>query len=257
MVDQETAVVPTTRQSDSARPQAPSTNDRHDSKPPRPPLFLPLAILIALTAVLRFSELDLVVADAFYVDSVGFPFKHTLLARVLHELCPVIVAMVVIYFVVAMIGSRWSTRLRAQRVAASFLLVSMALGPGLVVNTIFKGHFGRPRPSEVTRYGGPYEYRRVWQRGPRVGQSFPSGDASIGFYFGVPAFLVWRRRPRAGRGFLVLGFLMGAAFGLSRIAQGAHWTSDVLWSAGFVYLTGYLTGELFHAAGRRFRESAP
>jgi len=242
MAGQEIPVVPTTR--------------RSVSKPPRAPWLWPLVILISLTAALRFTDLDLIVADAFYVDSAGFPFKHTRAAVVLHELCPAIVAMVVLYFAVAMIGSRWSTTLRSRRIAASFLLVSMALGPGLVVNTIFKGHFGRPRPSEVTRYGGPYEYRRVWEWGPRVGQSFPSGDASIGFYFGVPAFLVWRRRPRAGRGFLVLGLLMGAVFGLSRIAQGAHWTSDVLWSAGFVYLTGYLTGELFHAAGKRFRDSA-
>jgi len=233
------------------------TTRRSVSNPPRAPVLWPLVILIALTGVARFTDLDFIVADAFYVDSVGFPFKHALPAVVLHELCPVIVAMVVVYFAVAMIGSRWSTRLRSQRIAASFLLVSMALGPGLVVNTIFKGHFGRPRPSEVTRYGGAQEYRRVWQWGPRVGQSFPSGDASIGFYFGVPAFLVWRRRPQAGRGFLVLGLVMGAVFGLSRIAQGAHWTSDVVWSAGFVYLTGYLTGELFHAAGKRFRDSAP
>lgn len=243
MAGQETPVVPTTR--------------RSASKLPRAPLLWPLVILIALTAVLRFTDLDFIVTDAFYVESIGFPIKHTLPVVVLHELCPVIVGLVIAYFAVAMIGSRWSVRLRSQRVAASFLLVAMALGPGLVVNTVFKGHFGRPRPSEVTRYGGAQEYRRVWEWGPRVGQSFPSGDASIGFFFGVPAFLVWRRRPRVGHRFLALGLLMGAIFGLSRIVQGAHWTSDVLWSAGFVYLAGYLTGELFHAAGQRFRDRAP
>jgi membrane-associated PAP2 superfamily phosphatase len=248
--------VPTTRNPGPASMENEETADRPEKKPPRPPLLWPMVILIALTAVLRFTNLDFVVTDAFYVDSVGFPFKHTLPARVLHDLCPVIVALVVLYFVVAMIGSRWSRELASQRVAASFLLVSMALGPGLIVNTIFKGHFGRPRPSEVTRYGGAQEYRRVWEWGPRIGQSFPSGDASIGFYFGVPAFLVWRRNPRAGRRFLLLGLVMGAVFGLSRIAQGAHWTSDVLWSAGFVYLGGYVTGELFDAASRRSRDRA-
>jgi membrane-associated PAP2 superfamily phosphatase len=231
-------------------------DDGPDETPPRPPLLWPMVALIALTAVLRFTDLDFIVTDAFYVDAVGFPFKHTFVARLLHDLCPVIVGMVVLYFAVAMIGARWSRGLASQRVVASFLLVSMALGPGLIVNTIFKGHFGRPRPSEVTRYGGEQEYRRVWEWGARVGQSFPSGDASIGFYFGVPAFLVWKRNPRAGRRFLLVGLLVGAVFGLSRIAQGAHWTSDVLWSAGFVYLGGYVTGEIFDRAGRRFRHGA-
>jgi membrane-associated PAP2 superfamily phosphatase len=247
MLGEEIPAVPPTQTSDPA----PTVTEPTE---PRPPLWWPVVLLVTLTAVFRFTDLDFMVTDAFYVHGVGFPFKHALVARVLHDLCPVIVALVVLNFVVVIVGSIWSRRLRSARVVASFLLVAMALGPGLVVNTLFKGHFGRPRPSEVTRYGGQQEFRPVWEWGPRVGQSFPSGDASIGFYFGVPAFLVWRARPREAWGFLGLGLLVGAVFGMARIAQGAHWASDVLWSGGFVYLAGYVTGELFHAAGKRAGE---
>ena len=40
-------------------------------------------------------------------------------------------------------------------------------------------------------------------------------------------------------GFGALGLLHGLLMGFGRMTQGSHWPSDVLWSAGFVYLIAW------------------
>jgi membrane-associated phospholipid phosphatase len=41
------------------------------------------------------------------------------------------------------------------------------------------------------------------------------------------------------QGLLAAGIVFGVFVGLARIAKGAHWPSDVLWSFGVVYLVAY------------------
>ena len=38
--------------------------------------------------------------------------------------------------------------------AAVFLVLSLLLGPGLLVNVILKDNWGRPRPGSVVEFGG-------------------------------------------------------------------------------------------------------
>jgi membrane-associated PAP2 superfamily phosphatase len=78
-----------------------------------------------------------------------------------------------------------------------------------------------------------------WIKRPsQNGQSFPSGHAATAFYLLTP-FFIFRRHARARAvGFLVLGLSYGALMGYARMVQGDHFASDVLWSLGFVYLTG-------------------
>lgn len=119
-----------------------------------------------------------------------------------------------------------------------FFAVSMVLGPGLIVNTMFKNHFGRPRPIQVTEFGGPLEVIPLGQPGiAGKGKSFPSGHASMGFFLGLPAFLFLRRHRGWCVGFFALGVVAGGVMGLARILQGAHWLSDILWSGLFVHFT--------------------
>jgi membrane-associated phospholipid phosphatase len=67
----------------------------------------------------------------------------------------------------------------------------------------------------------------------------------MGFYLMVPAFLLYRRHGLLARACILLGLLAGLALGVTRVLQGAHFPSDVLWSAGFVYLTGLGLAGLF------------
>ena len=227
-----------------------STQPETDSG--RPPLLWPLIVLATLTVVLYVTDVEVALADFFFTPGLGFAGQGTLLGSVMHESCTVIVAAVVLYSLIVLLGSRWLARLRPQRVAAGFLLLAMLVGPGLIVNFTFKRHFGRPRPFQVERYGGPYAYQKVWI--PSFIdhlESFPSGDASIGAFVAMPAFLLWRRRRRLAWQVLALGLATWGAMSVSRMAMGAHWASDILWSAGFVYLTGHLIFWLFFDVGKR------
>jgi len=55
------------------------------------------------------------------------------------------------------------------------IILTLIIGPGLLVNAIFKDHWGRPRPRQVQEFGGRWEFKEVWQAGtPGKGKSFPS-----------------------------------------------------------------------------------
>lgn len=110
--------------------------------------------------------------------------------------------------------------------AVAFLLVTLVLGPGLVVNGLLKEGWGRPRPGEVAAFGGTKEFVPWWDpRGTCEGNcSFASGEASAAFWTIAAAALA----PPAWRGIAyTIAVSFGFAVGILRMAFGAHFFSDV------------------------------
>ncbi len=136
--------------------------------------------------------------------------------------------------------SYWREHYLQMRKPALLLVLVVIVGPGLLVNLIFKDHYGRPRPREITEFGGTEKFCYVWQMG-RDGKSFPCGHCSMGFYLAVPFLFLRTRREQWARAAayasLAVGIGFGIVLGLSRIRAGAHFASDVFWSAGFVWLS--------------------
>jgi membrane-associated PAP2 superfamily phosphatase len=127
-----------------------------------------------------------------------------------------------------------------------FLVIYMILGPGLVINTVFKDHWGRPRPAEVQNFGGSEKYLPVWERGtPGQGKSFPSGHAAVGFFLFSPFFFLRNSSKKWAWFFLLLGLSYGTYMGIGRMAQGGHFATDVLWGGGLTYLTGLMLSYVF------------
>jgi lipid A 4'-phosphatase len=119
-----------------------------------------------------------------------------------------------------------------------FLVILLALGPGLLVNSVFKEHWGRPRPREIVQFGGKKEFLHPWQKGiAHNGRSFPSGHSAAAFYLSAPFFVYRRRKPRTAAWWMAGGVVFGVLMSIARIAQGAHFLSDNLWSWGIVQLT--------------------
>jgi len=136
-------------------------------------------------------------------------------------------------------GSFFSSRLKKQRRSAIFLILLLALAPGLLVNTIFKDHLGRARPREIIACGGQYQYTEFWQLGTTgSNSSFPSGHAAIAFYPLAPWFFLREQHRKAAFLFLLFGLGFGVAVSLARMLQGGHFLSDVLWAGGIDYLVG-------------------
>jgi len=127
--------------------------------------------------------------------------------------------------------------LRFRRQAA-FMVVLLLLGPGLLVNTVFKDHWGRPRPRQIVQFGGTMQFHHPWERGEAgKGKAFPSGHGGSAFYLAMPFFILRRQRPRIAARVYAAGMLYGVLMGVARISQGGHFASDILWAWGVVHLT--------------------
>jgi lipid A 4'-phosphatase len=110
------------------------------------------------------------------------------------------------------------------------VILTVVLGPGLLVNGILKNYWGRPRPVEISQFGGDWEYRKVWEPGtPAKGRSFPCGHCSmaVSLASGVALFHI---HPVIASGALFFGVVSGIVMGIARISQGGHFPTDVLWS---------------------------
>jgi len=207
-----------------------------------PPLVTPLVILLLGTALFRLTEADVAISQLFYsAASQEWPLLRAQPWRGIY--CYGVLPGLALGFgglAVALLGFFWG-RLRPWRRAGLFFALLLLLGPGLLVNGLFKPHWMRPRPVQTAAFGGPEQFEPVWDMGRNAhGRSFPSGHASMGFYLMAPAFLFYARRRRLALAWFGVGLAGGAVMGLTRIVQGGHFASDVLWSGGCVYLTGLL-----------------
>src|SRR5665213_1216556 len=200
------------------------------------------AFLVLCGFLVLFPAIDLWAAGLFYRQGDGFPLGDLLLPRQVRGAMPYLI----IATVLAAIGLLLTTALRRRNwhgldaKAALFLLIALAVGPGLVVNTLFKDHWGRARPAQISQFGGDKRFTPAFVPSDQCARncSFPAGDPATGFYFVSLGFLVTvpQRRRLAIGGAVVLG----AFIGVIRMAQGGHFLSDVVASFFLVFATSWL-----------------
>jgi lipid A 4'-phosphatase len=105
---------------------------------------------------------------------------------------------------------------------------------------VLKDHWRHPRPRDLIEFGGAEHYVPAPVIGGEEGASFPCGHCTVGFLYGV-GWWVWRRkRPQLAAASLVLGSLLGALLGVGRLAAGAHFLSDIVWSALLAFAVTHL-----------------
>jgi membrane-associated PAP2 superfamily phosphatase len=124
---------------------------------------------------------------------------------------------------------------------AVFLLLTLVVGPGLLINGVFKEDWGRPRPRHVQLFGGEQNFLPPLKPnfgGP--GTSFASGHASVGFSLATLWLLVPATRRRLSLTIFGTGIGVGILIGIGRFTDGAHFLSDVIWSGLLTYATALL-----------------
>lgn len=212
-------------------------------------------ILLAVPGALLVvaPQIDLAVAGFFFDSFDGFYLRPLAIVRFIYGSVWWISAGVLVALLGVLLAS-WTTHRRREpavrlRRPALYLLWVMLLGPGLLVNGVFKDHWGRARPSQVQEFGGAKQFTRAAIPADQCEKncSFVSGHASVGFYFLALAFLLPRRRTL----WLTLGTSLGLGIGLVRIVQGGHFLSDVLFSGIVVYLTAWILHTLMFRAPSR------
>jgi membrane-associated PAP2 superfamily phosphatase len=132
-----------------------------------------------------------------------------------------------------------------RRIAITWL-VALIFGAGLVGGWMTVEGFDRPRPRETVLLGEDAKYTLPFiVSKEESGKSFTSGHAAMGFIFAVPFFVLRKKRPKLSYGFLAGGLLFGGVLGYTRMVLGAHFVTDVIWSAAFVLTFGALGNYLW------------
>ncbi|MBN8994179.1 MAG: phosphatase PAP2 family protein [Rhizobiales bacterium] len=210
---------------------------RFEPYPGCPPLLadpiVQCLILLLVTSVffLLFPGVDLWFSRLFVDPGHGFavgriPFFKVV--RDIHRSATWIIPVGMLLLLVLKVAMPWRRALVEPR-DFWFVLSTLAIASGVVVNLVFKNNWGRPRPFNVDVFGGDLPFVGAWHMSSYCQRncSFVSGEASSAIWLLTLLVLVpvaWR--PTATR--IILALV--AIFSLNRIAFGGHFLSDVLLS---------------------------
>lgn len=129
--------------------------------------------------------------------------------------------------------------------AIVFLIATLVLGPGLLVNVVLKDHWGRSRPIDVSYFNGDEHFVPWWSLGGDcpANCSFVSGDVSTAAW----TFAVAALAPPPWRA-LAYGASLALTVGMAslRMMAGAHFLSDVTFAGVLTFLVVWLAYALIY-----------
>lgn len=217
----------------------------------RPPLYLRLDIYLFAICALIFTlwpQLDLATSQIFF-DPVSKTFSagKTPAIEVIYRVFAKIHFLLLLVLIPLAIVQRQRHQQGDVRKKwlPSFLLAALLLGPGLLGNVVLKDNsIGRARPNEVLQFGGGDQFTPAFAYSGACDHncSFISGHAAIGFYF---IGIGWMLRSATAYFF---GLLLGATVGLTRIIQGGHFLSDVVFAYWLIHFCYVWLGYKFNLA---------
>ncbi len=198
----------------------------------KPLLFVLVATLLALAFAMLGSEVG--EGDTLFVDMQVLQRAHALraghpwLAEFMRDLSGLGSTVVLTLFTLATVGY---LALVSQRAMAIFVATSAISGTVLV--SVFKAAFGRIRPD--------FAYAEL----AASGLSFPSGHASMSalVFLTMGALLASSHKRVSERLYILMtAGLMTLLVGLSRVALGVHYATDVLggWAFGSAWAIAWL-----------------
>lgn len=199
----------------------------------------PWRVLLALAAVFVIvPHVDLAASGLFFDPHTGRFVSEGPLLNLIRKGVPPFLYGAVLFVALLWAGDRVAPGTpptgRPSGRQVSFLLLSLALGPGLLVNGVFKEMWGRARPSDIIAFGGEGTFTPAWMIADQCATncSFVSGHAALGFWTVAFALLL---RPGPGRRLAFAGALVfGAVVGGARIVVGGHFLSDVVFAGAVV-----------------------
>ena len=181
-----------------------------------------------------FPEIDLWISEAFFIEPTIFALTHSeerlAIIGYLRQTGFAITRITMIGLFVLIVSAYLfrRSRLWQHRKKLLYVFFCFALAPGLFVSVVLKENWGRARPAHIAEFGGKMEYTPPMMRANQCAGncSFPSGEASFAFCF-LAFAMIAGRRPLLIK--LALGY--GVFFAVLRVAEGGHFTSDVVFSA--------------------------
>jgi membrane-associated PAP2 superfamily phosphatase len=210
-------------------------------------------LVLSATATAGFSLLflllpgiDLAVSGLFHTPQDGFWANQSPVLKALRKSSSWVLGGLLLFAVGKLIARTMARRSMLSATARRlwFLLAGLAIGPGLTVNTVLKGTWGRPRPVQLDLFGGNAPFVPAWWMSDRCQSncSFVSGEASSAARMAAAVWVLapvsWR--PCAVSTALIYAFLLS----MNRLAFGGHFLSDIVLSWA---LTGLVLAGLYRA----------
>ena len=205
-----------------------------------PSLFWGIVLALAALAMVPtlWPELDLQVAAWFAGPGAAQQIIQWWWVELINLHVPSIFRGVVFFSLTGWILASLRPAYHHWRLPLAFVVLSGALGPGLLVNSGFKEQWQRARPYEVQNFGGAAQFTRAGVMTDQCNNncSFVSGHVACGFFFASLMLLSHRKR----RLWAATGLGAAAFIGFSRMADMAHWLSDVLWAGPITLLCSWV-----------------
>lgn len=196
------------------------------------------ALVDAIVLFWLFPGIDLWASRLFYLgsqDFVGNNFVFPEIARTLFLAMFVFACLItaVGLFIALLTRSSW---FNLSVTKWMFIACCLAVGPGVIAHLCLEGHWGRARPVDVIEFGGQKTFTSPIHPSDQCERncSFVPGEASMMYMIFFAAGLVFKTRARM---LVILGLVFGSAAGLLRMAQGAHFLSDVLFAGILMAVT--------------------
>jgi len=191
---------------------------------------LPSTLIVAVL-VSVFPTLDLWASRIFY-DAAAMTWvpRTDVMQFARSGVPPLIIGALLFVIILSVAGRIWNhTFWDVTGRKTGFLIASLILGPGLVVESILKTFSGRARPRDVMSFGGEDPFTPALRLADACERncSFVSGHAALAFWTTAFAFLmpVEHRMP-----VFVAGLILGLLMGIARMAEGAHFLSDIVFA---------------------------
>ncbi len=195
-----------------------------------------LVLGVAGTAILDETGRDLGWVSRFYSTGGGWTHGREQPWAPLYDYGEIPALIFAAAIIVLYLAVRLGKARREYARSCLVVILTVALGPGLLVNGILKPYWGRPRPADITAMGGKQEYHNVWTpAGAQGGKSFPCGHCSMGFSL-ASGVAFYPFHPVLSACALVGGIAYGALLGATRMVQGGHFPTDVLWAGVLIFV---------------------
>ena len=192
-----------------------------------------------------FPGLDLKISGMFYIPGTGFTWDVDGILELMRSAMPAVIivsfAFCIILWAAGIFFERWFLRVTTPHIV--FLMSTLLVGPGLLVEALLKPSWGRARPKDIDAFGGDAAFTPpLWVANEcEHNCSFVSGHAALAFWVTAYAWLLPRKWQLRG---IFAGTLFGLMMGFVRIAQGAHFLSDVIFAGVIVLWVNYFIARM-------------
>ena len=199
-------------------------------------LFIWLSFFIISFIFILFPDIDIAFSSLFYDG--GFYLKGSLYEVFFYKSVPIVVSTLAVGSIALYTYNKITKHniFSIDNRKMLYIVLVLALAPGLIVNATFKENWGRARPAEIKQFGGDKTFTPAFVLSDQKGNSFSSGHGSAAFSVLGFALLARKRREL----WIALALSYGVAVSFARIIGGGHFLSDNITSFFVVYITTHI-----------------